>query len=265
MIAPLDGVNVEETDKAVLLIIESFSEELQEIVDQILAGIWHGFAEINDFPDLFTLSNAAKSFLDIYNTKSLDTKKGMIGELLANVLIKYYLPKYSQLTVLKNLEERSIKKGFDIIYYENQNGELWYCEVKSGLSTDGAKTSNEYNSILIDRSKSGIIEMLSSGRNKLWEKAMVEAKLAVDDQATQINVRTLLSQDLKAINDNDLKNVVLVSVLYHSLSDLIRSNDLHDKHLEIENDNLFQKHLIVSIQKSTLEVVENYLNDRSNG
>src|SRR5690606_31574732 len=84
-------------------------------------------------------------------------KKGMIGELLAHLLLNYTDNNFTSLSILKNKEEKSIKKGFDIIYCEVDCDKLWYSEVKSGKSESGKEDSNTYNDILLNRAKKGII------------------------------------------------------------------------------------------------------------
>jgi hypothetical protein len=240
----------------------NFSDELKEVMKSNLAGIWHGFSEVNEIPDLYTFSQTVASFLDIYSNKGEAVKKGMIGELLAHVLLNAHMERLRPLSILKNMEERHIKKGLDILYYDPSNKDIWYSEVKSGLSTNGAVNSEDYNIVLINRAKNGIVELLNSGRTKLWEKALIEAKLVLDE-SNRKSIRDILASELQNLGANEKKNTILVSVLYHNLSDQIPFESIERKHAAITTENIFRNHIIVSIQKNTLETIENYLTEQA--
>lgn len=57
------------------------------------------------------------------------TKKGMIGELLVHLLVKYFFDEYEIISPFLNMEERSIKKGYDAVLTEKSNPIIWLIEV----------------------------------------------------------------------------------------------------------------------------------------
>lgn len=255
----IEGIRFIKKDKYSLCLIESISDEFKQIIRTQLAGIWNGFAEVQEIPSAHTYSKTLNSFLDRYNSKSPDTKKGMIGELLTHVLIAQYYEEFESLSVLKNKEERSIKKGFDIIYCHTENNQLWYSEVKSGASATGTENSTDYNKILLNRAKSGIAEMFASQRTSLWESALIDAKLTIEEGQKRIDIRNLLNADLEEIDLNDKRNVILISSLYHNLSDIIDITSLHGYQQNLENEDLFLECFIFSIQKGTYQAIEAFL------
>lgn len=259
----IDGIRVIKEEKYCICYIDKISDELKQIIKNQLASIWSGFSEVIEMPSTHTYSKTLLSFLDRYNSKSSKTKKGMIGELLSHILIGYYFDELESLSILKNKEERSIKKGFDIIYYHNDNMCLWYTEVKSGENKTGKYNSTKYNTILLNRAKKSICEMFESRRSTLWESALIDAKLVIEQGQRRIDIRNLLNNDLEDIDLNDRKNVILISALYHNLADPIKVKSLNEYQGNTVNENLFYDCFIMSIQKSTYKAIEQFLIDES--
>jgi len=258
------GIHIEQSAGLTLVFIESFSKELQGVIRNQLAGIYNGFAEVQEMPSFYSYSGTLKSFLDRYDSKSEDTKKGMIGELLAHVLIHELFGNFSCLSVLKNKEERSIKKGFDIIYYNEDLKNIWYTEVKSGNSGNRINSPDLYNIELLKRSRDGIVEMFDSNRKTLWESALIDVKLAVEEGNRRIKLRELLSKDSPHTQkSNSKKNVILVSVLYHCLKDRVTLSEVTAYHKKILAEKVFKNVIVLSIQKETYDKVAAFLQTES--
>lgn len=257
----INGIRQIDNPNCTLYIIDNFSDELKEIIRSQLKGIWSGFAEADSLPEFYSYKFTLQSFLERYNPKDPKTKKGMIGELLAHILINQTDNNLTSLSILKNKEEKSIKKGFDIIYCEVDCDKLWYSEVKSGRSESGNENSTIYNKILLDRAKIGISGMIAENRNSLWESALIDVELVIKQNKGKLNLKTLLSKDSPNLNSNQKKNVILISSLYHNVSDCIDENSQLDFHSATNLENIFEDIKIISIQKNTFETVANFLSN----
>ena len=156
----IDGVKIIENSNYSIFYIENFSDEFKQIIREQLQGIWSGFSKADSLPEYYSYKNTLKSFLERYGSKSNEIKKGMIGELLSHILLNFQDNNLTSLSILKNKEEKSIKKGFDIIYCHIAENKLWYSEVKSGRSETGSECSTDYNKILLKRAKDGILGMI---------------------------------------------------------------------------------------------------------
>lgn len=258
---PIDGVRTIDRINYSIFYIDTFSDELKRIIRDQLQGVWSGFAEADSLPEFYSYKKTLTSFLERYYPKSDDTKKGMIGELLSHILMNYHDNKLTSLSILKNKEEKSIKKGFDIIYCHLEDNKLWYAEVKSGRSETKKVNSSDYNIILLNRAKSSIGEMLAEKRNALWESALIDVTLAIKENQGRLNLKQLLSDDAPSINPNQKKNVILISTLYHDLTDSIDELNVSDFLANTINEDLFEGIIVVSIQKSTFETVAKFLSD----
>lgn len=257
----INGVRTIENNNYSIFYIDSFSEEFKQIIREQLQGVWNGFSDADSLPEFFSYKNTLTSFLDRYNSKSDDIKKGMIGELLAHILLSHQENRFTSLSILKNKEERSIKKGFDIIYCNIEDNKLWYSEVKSGRSEDGSQDSTEYNTVLLNRAKLSIRNMIEERRNSLWESALFDVSAMIKENEGRLNLRQLLSNDAPSININQRKNVILISTLYHGLTDEITENSVSDFFTDTITENIFESVIIVSIQKTTYETIANFLSD----
>lgn len=257
----INGVRIIEKMRNSIFYIDNLSDEFKEIIRNQLQGIWNGFAEADSLPRFYSYKNTLSEFIDRYNSKPINIKKGMIGELIAHLILNHHDNGLSSLSILKNKEEKSIKKGFDIIYYDIDNNKLWYSEVKSGRSESGTHNSTKYNNILLNRAKIGISTMIAEKRNSLWESALIDVSLVIKENAGRLDLKQLLSDDSPNLNINQKKNVILISSLYHNLSDEIDENSVSEFLDNTVIEDIFEEVIIISIQKETYEAVANFLCD----
>lgn len=257
----INGIKIIEKPQYSIFYIENLSDDFKEIIRNQLKGIWNGFAEADSLPRFYSYKNTLTEFIDRYNSKSSNIKKGMIGELIAHLILNHQDNGLSSLSILKNKEEKSIKKGFDIIYYDIDNNKLWYSEVKSGSSETGTHNSTAYNNILLNRAKTGISTMIAEKRNSLWESALIDVSLVIKENAGRLDLKKLLSDDSPNLNTNQKKNVILISSLYHNLLDEIDENSVSEFLDNTIIEDIFEEVIIISIQKETYEAVANFLSD----
>lgn len=259
----INGTRITENLKYSIFRIDNFSDEFKQIIREQLQGIWSGFSKADSLPEYYSYKNTLTSFLDRYNTKSPETKKGMIGELLSHTLLNFQNNNLTSLSILKNKEEKSIKKGFDIIYCNIAEKKLWYSEVKSGRSEMSSDNSTNYNKVLLKRGKDSVSAMIEEKRESLWESALIDVDLVIKESEGRLDLAQLLSNDSPIMNANQRKNVILISVLYHAPTDEIDENSISDFLNNTVLEDIFEDIIIISIQKSTYETVANFLIDES--
>ena len=255
----IDGVLTEKDGKCTLCKVVEFSSELEEKIREELNSIINGDFAIEEVPEVYDYQYALSLFLERYKSKPVDTKKGMIGELLAHVLAGALFTDLTSISVLKNKEEGSIKKGFDIIYLDIEQKSLWYSEVKSGYKSD-ANTAAEANIILLKRARTDIITKLTGKRKTLWDTAMTDVALILNGPKAT-NAKKLLGKDspIKKQSISNNKNVILISTLYETPQNPLSIADLKEFASEIEKEGAFQSVLIFTIQKNTYEKVVEFL------
>jgi len=257
----INGVRVLEKLNYSIFYIDNFSDEFKQIIREQLQGIWSGFSKADSLPEYYSYKNTLNSFLERYNPKSPETKKGMIGELLSHILLNYQDNNLTSLSILKNKEEKSIKKGFDIIYCHTIESKLWYSEVKSGKSETGSDNSTQYNKVLLKRAKDGIYNMVNEKRESLWESALIDVDLVIKESEGKLDLAILLSNDSPCMNIDQKKNVILISVLYHNPTDEINELSVSEFLTTTNTEDIFEDTIVISIQKNTFETVANFLSD----
>lgn len=253
----LNGLQIHQNNGYIYCAIENFTPEIEGLIRAQLATVWAGFSDVQKTPEIHSYNRTLGLFLDRYNSKSENTKKGMIGELLAHILVGQVLTDLVSLSVLKNKEERNVKKGFDIIYYEERIDGIWYSEVKSGRSK--SKTSTDYNTVLLERSHTDLSIKVDDNRQTLWDSALIDVSLAIGNGRREIKLKRLLDDQSPVHKKKDKKNGIIISVLYHNTADKVELKSIKDFKDKVHSDSKYLDHIIFSIQKATFEKVADFL------
>jgi hypothetical protein len=106
----MDGVNFKQIDQYPLSCVETFSEELQIALRENLTRICHGVDQASRDRAIFRYPATLKVFWDRYSNKPATTKTGMLGELLAHVVILKLFPYFDVVSPFFNMEEKKHKK-----------------------------------------------------------------------------------------------------------------------------------------------------------
>jgi hypothetical protein len=263
----VSGIRVVKEERYTVCHIDRFTEDLQGIIRQQLSSVCHGPSNASLDMKLYSYRNTLREFLRRYESKSSTTKMGMIGELLTHMLIIMYFPEFSTVSPYFNLEERSIKKGFDVILRSNIHEELWITEVKSGELHSG-KTANETNKNLITLAKRDLNRRLNEREATLWFNAINGAKIALESNTdVKAAVVGLLSKIAGDVTENIArssdKSVILVASLFASLSDEIQEQEVKNLSKTVNEDKAFKDVIVFSLQKETFHKVADFLREEA--
>lgn len=257
----IDGVTIEQSEEGnTLCKIEDFGDALKMIIRQNLAAIAHGKATSEEPIPQYSYKHTLKNFMERYASKDENTQKGMIGELLSHILIPSIFQELTSLSVYFNKEERSIKKGFDIIYCNLSEKITWYSEVKSG-HRNANDNSDKANAVLLERASTDLKDKLSEGRDSLWTSALIDATLVLGSEKA-VTVKRLLSQDspLDEVNvTSQDKNAILISVLYETPVNPVSIAGLRKFFSDVKSAGHFKEIIVFSIQKETYQKVASFL------
>lgn len=259
---------IEDTKNNVYICyIEDFSNELKDRIRVMLSNIWNGAVDSVEDSDIYNYKMTLIDFLERYSSKSPNLKKWIIGELLSHLLIPQYLKEFEVISIMKNKEEKSIRKWFDSVYYNNLRKNIWYCEVKSWGDQDNLSV-NEKNRERLSQAKSNKtgVAYHSLGKNQiLWQSVLTDVKSTIFDKNKQIDIKKLLKADYPNIQDRNLdRNVILSSVIYKNLSTRICHDNLKSYKISIDSEKIFTNLIIFSIQKETYSKIEEFLIEETN-
>lgn len=259
MVHDIEGIKFEQNENSNLFIIENFSKELKEKIQNQLSTICHGMSDGESKRAAYNYQNTLKEFFKRYKDKTENQQKGMIGELLAHVLFLSYFENFDTVSPFFNTEERNVKKGFDLVLYNTEDSEVWITEVKSGhLHKD--KNANETTNDLLATAKRDLNTRLNENNQALWINAITGAKKSLDTYSDKKQLVQTILEDIQdeIVNDQAIsldKNVVLVSTLFNDMTDTIKISTAESFSSNLITEGIFNKHLIVCIQKTTLERV----------
>lgn len=247
--------------KMKIFIIKDLSTQLKSLIREHLNVICHGIDNVFNFPLNYSYKETVKEFNIRYNEKSSNLKIGMIGELLTHILL-IFQEEYSIISPFFNLEERSIKKGFDVVLVQrNDYSKYWITEVKSGskgITKSSIRTTKKH----ISKAKLDLVRRINQNNSQLWYNAINGAKQTLMEsnkkEILQLLNNSLHNSQTKTLSSNK-ENVILVSVLFDDLNDIINAESLIPVFNKIENDTIFNDFIIFAIQKETYEKVALFL------
>lgn len=259
----IDGVTCWKQEKYCLFHIEELTEQMKAVLREELADICHGAEPVSTGSKIYSYKNTIKEFLKRYNGKTPEIQEGLIGELLTHLLLRHYLEEYEVVTPFFNMEERSIKKGYDVILTEKEEAKIWIVEVKAGQIHKN-KDSNQTMKELLNTAKNDLKKRLNDGNLSLWQEAINGAKLAYkSNRNLKEAVVDLLIQYGEEVADelsvSNNKNVFLSGVLFAELNDKVIEDTPKNKQSRIEKEGLFGSTYILSLQKHTYELIYDFL------
>lgn len=263
----IKGVTTINENGCVVFYIDEFTEELKTIIREKFSAICYGGAAAATGKALYSYKVTLKEFIRRYEEKTEEQQKGMIGELLFHILLNEFMEEYQVDSPYFNLEERNVKKGFDLVLNrtgENGKPEIWITEVKSGnLRKD--KDSSRSAVTLINTAKNDLKKRLVDQESTvLWMNAVNGAKAALDENKKERNAIISILEDYGgmvidgSLNTHDV-NVVLVGTVFNTLEDQIKSASILAKKRRVDRENLFNDAFLVAIQKATFDAVYDFI------
>jgi hypothetical protein len=261
----IDGVIIDQKKLATVCKITYFSEELKKEIRARLSTICYGPDDVNRDLARTKYKNTLKEFNNRYHKKSDKIKKGMIGELLTHILIFKLYKNYSPINPFFNMEEGSIKKGFDLVIYDNNLDEIWISEVKSGNAQ--SQKADVFNKSLLNTAKNDLKTRLGRNKANLWHNAINGAKVALLNGSVKERIIEILNdcsqKSLEGESHISLKNVILISVTFKGTNDPITISEVTSKGQTIINEAIFKKVIVFSIQKETYDRVFQFLSSEA--
>lgn len=245
-----------------LFIVLDLSDEFKELIRSRFVSVCQGVAYYEKWEEISPCKDIMKDFLERYEVDSEEKKKGLIGELLAHILISAYLENLKPVTPFFNMEDRGPRKGFDLVLFQESANAVWHVEVKSG-SGDGDSALRR-NNTLLSRAKTDLVEKLRAPDRNHWHNAIKSVKVAcASDRSLVAAVGKILQIGLqeatRGTTTSASKNAALVTVLYKQIAEKIQLQNVEPEHTRIMRSGHFNDLIVVSIQKSTYDNVYRFI------
>tara|TARA_Y100001933_G_scaffold257121_1_gene302888 strand:- start:13 stop:813 length:801 start_codon:yes stop_codon:yes gene_type:complete len=259
----LKGIKVKESCNSTVCIVESFTDEIKIRIRENLNSICHGRGKVHRKSKLYSYERTLKDFLDRYERKTSKQKTGMIGELLSHIIILDVFTNLQSVNPYFNMEEKNVKKGFDLVLVdESENNKLWITEVKAGR-IGKLPNSRRKNNALLSIAKNDLNTRLNESDQHLWQNAINGAMVSMKNNNLKSEIVDILEENLDDAYDDESsstdKNVILTTVLFNDIRDVIKLKDVVSFATDTENESIFADIMVISVQKNTLEKVVEFL------
>lgn len=186
--------------------IRELTDEIKNIFDNFLVKICHGNSDS-------TINDVKKELKNFFEGKSDKIIRGALAELLVHIYLNSN--EFKQEFLFFNLEENSIKKGFD--GYFSKGGEEFIVESKAGTSSSQGSTHKNKLQTAYSNLKDYVEGTSKKGKNNPWHNAYSHASHI--DVGTDKEIRKkiqLLSSDYSKNIYRDINefNVIPCSTMF---------------------------------------------------
>jgi flagellar hook-associated protein FlgK len=258
----LQGIQFEKSGNGSLCFaIKEISDDLKEVIRARLSEICYGAAKASRNTVLYSYQKTLAAFFQKFDTKSSETQKGMVGELLTHVLFLHYEKEFRAVSPYFNMEEASIKKGFDLVLHHGTTSQVWFVEVKAGECS--AETSIQKLGGLLSLAKNGLKTALNSERNTLWQNAINGATIVMKDSSLKAQIETLLenyNENAEAGESISTDyNAVLVAVCFSGANAFATGAEFETRHSNQKGMNEFRDLISIALQKDTFQSLTDFL------
>lgn len=251
----MNDVVERKNGESIILEIHSLSDELKGKIKEQLVEICHGEYALVSKSKHFEFNETINELVNYRLPKSKNKRIGAVGEILLNVMIR----EFTDMKIVSpffNIEERNVKKGFDIIAADS-DGYLWIIESKAG-EQNGFKSSTKKVCERINAAKRDLYERLNKDNSQLWLNAIKSVRSSLNTNSetqTIINILENMSNSCSSID----KNVILGGTVFCLFDSLIDSSKLNDLYKSILKSNKFSKIRLIAIQKQSFQALIDYL------
>lgn len=251
----MNGVIERKNGQIIILEIHFLSDELKNKIKNELTVICHGEYALISESVYYSFEETLIELLKHRIPESKKKKVGAVGELLLNVLIR----SFTDLKIISpffNVEERNVKKGFDIIAIDNSN-KIWIIESKAGeLGQEENVTKKVCERIR--RARNDLNKRLNEKNSQLWLNAIKCVKSSLDERSEKNTVVNILERTSNIAKSND-KNVVLGGTVFCMFDSKIDNKKISKLYQSIKDSNVFSDLILIAIQKKTYQAILEYL------
>ncbi|AEE26494.1 hypothetical protein [Francisella hispaniensis] len=252
MIFPNEDRKISLSDNVHLYIlnIDNIDIELSNFIDSQIQSIVFGNRKNKD------IVKAKKEISSFLQKKNNNQKMGAIAEFFVHLFLRY--TQYRQECLYTNLEENSLKKGFDGFY--SKNSDTWIMESKSGT----INTKDISHQSKIKEAYSGLKDMLAGKTsNNPWENAYHHANNkdvnTIDEIISYLDENSENYKNQKYADINEL-NIIPAATIYLDDSDKIISNEIVKNNIESCYKDIKAKNIeIICITKKSINIFIEYL------
>lgn len=241
--------NLNKSKSIIIIDLENLTIEDKDFIKNNLPIIYDGRTTKKN------AKNSAKFILNSLLNWSKEQQYGAISEFFLICILRQH--EFTQEFCYKNLEENSVKKGFDGLYLD-YNKNIWLAESKSSYTNiiHRDNLTKAYND-----SKDKV-----EGKNKkrnVWENAYQHSRSANSSDSLQTKLNEMSEKYVNGIYAK-IKNYKLIvsSTIYNDdINSVERSKEKIEEWLE---SHILKKELAVIITANSIDLIVNILKEIAN-
>ena len=234
------------------IIVNDTRKEIEEKMKQLLTIICYGKENVD--LGIVNFKETIEELNKRIASKTNNQKAGMIGELLFHLKSYEYLKEYTHISVYLNREERSVKKGFDVLLFKDDC--VWYSEVKSRENADREDVTEAHKAKL-NEAISDIKGKFKGDNKNYWLSAKTNI-VNIEEKDLKKAIAQILSKDI-----NEDKNVIGVSVVFKKDAENICKDTI--KQVIDEESSNFENIIAVCITHDDYNKIVDMLKELENG
>jgi hypothetical protein len=251
----MDGIYVSILGNNIIIEIHDLTDELKKKIKDELVEICQGEYALTSISSHCSFPKTIEELVDHRLPKDKNKKKGAVAELLLNVIIRIYTD-MRIISPFFNMEERNVKKGFDIIAIDEKN-DMWFIESKAGE----AKAPESVTDKLVERintAKRDLDKRLNDDNSQLWLNAIKSVRSSLDDNSEKATIVNILEENSNSPTSSN-KNVVLGGTVFCIYDSCIQQDKIKKLYNKLNDENTFLNLQIIAIRKKTYEKIYEYL------
>jgi len=246
------NVNSYEIEQNVILNIlniEEINDTVKNYIDEVLIDIYSKGQDTN-------IEIVKIKLRKYFVSKKVNLEIGSIAEFFVHLYLK--MKNFEQECLYKNLEENSIKKGFDGFY--SKDNETWIMESKSGNIASKEISHNDKIKEAYNDLKG---KFLGKSTNNPWENAYNHAIQARSNKDILLQIKNL--EDKYTLGEyTEIKeyNIIPSSTIFYDSSEFecINYDDLKEDISTFLRNKTYKRIEFVCINKKTKNLFLDYIN-----
>ncbi len=232
----------------IILDLEKLTLEDREFIENNLPQIYDGRTTKKDS------KISAKFFLEKIKGWNEKQRIGVVAEFCLICILRNH--NFSQEFCFNNLEENSLKKGFDGLYLD-ENNKIWIAESKASQKSENkhkVNLRNAYNTL------EKTLEGKSERKSNVWENAYNHSRIVNADDSLQKKLSNLSANYLKGIYTRieDHKIIICSTVYNPDINKVERSKDKIEEWIKTH---ISRQELAVIVTTNSINIIVNVLED----
>lgn len=260
----VDSVEFDQNHRySVIQLDEHHMPEIKNMLKARLAEICYGKGSMEMEPDEYTYHKACRHLRGQLMNQPKQRRYAIIAEIMMHLISPIMLHfDVEPLSVALALQDKNIKHGFDINFFDHLRKWIWYGEVKSGDNQKRADLMNRAHVDLKDYFDN--IESESNDTSYRWDAAKNEARVIFSTSTSKLKqILQLLTESEKGVlsKQKDKRNALIMTVNFGETEFPCNHQDIKQYIDKTDKEHVFDNYIILSVAKEQADDIILFLEE----